>query len=666
MSIFARLILLAAVMLGILLVSNLLLSRELSRDADVLAREAEVVRVLRTANVASKAFGDLKYWLTDLAVGLQAGSSSEARAARARLEAGLDELERYDPGTVGAVRRGVSSLMVQAASAADAYAAGERDVGNALMVAAHTRIRAVDERLAGLVDRLRMEAAARRDAAIARSRQAAELSVLVVVLATAVGLLLTWLVLQSITGPLRRLVAAVSGISSGNLQVEIPTPGRDEIGVMARTLALFRESLVERDRLTVERERREAALAEAVRAKDAALRELGVVLDNIAYGVLFTDAELRVRVTNRAYREMWQIPEEYLARRPTVRELIEYNRRSGLYDVTDETWDEYVRWRVQAVRAGDIRAGEIVRSDGRVLQYECVALPDGGRMLTYFDITALKLIEQELREAKDQAEAATRAKSRFLANMSHELRTPLNAIIGITEMLRDEMEGPGREELREPLERIAAAGRHLLRVINDILDLSRIEAGKIELQPEHFDVAGLVRDVVVTVESLVRQRENRITCRCREPLGSMYGDATRVRQIVYNLLSNACKFTERGEIGVEASRVEQDDGEWLVLRVIDTGIGMTAEQRERLFQEFAQADSSITRRYGGTGLGLVISRRLARIMGGDITVDSSPGQGSVFCVELPVQAPGVSPDARAGAPRRRARRHPQRVREKNA
>jgi signal transduction histidine kinase/CheY-like chemotaxis protein len=241
-------------------------------------------------------------------------------------------------------------------------------------------------------------------------------------------------------------------------------------------------------------------------------------------------------------------------------------------------------------------------------------------------------------EAKsEQLAEASKLKSQFLANMSHELRTPLNAIIGLTEMLHEDARDLQRAEQLEPLERVLRAAHHLLELINDILDLSKIEAGRMDIHAETFAIKALVDDVIATIRPVAAKNGNEIVVDCPDDLGEMHADQTRIRQALLNLVSNANKFTERGKVTVRLARSGGGAGEEITMAVTDTGIGMSPEQLGRLFQEFVQADPSTTRKYGGTGLGLAISRRFCQMMGGEITVTSALGQGSTFTIRLPAR-----------------------------
>src|SRR5258706_11311327 len=298
---------------------------------------------------------------------------------------------------------------------------------------------------------------------------------------------------------------------------------------------------------------------------------------------------------------------------------------------------------IRALRAGAARIGSgdlsqrIAIKTGDELEALANQFNDmAGRLQESYAGLEQKVEERtrEVEEKSRQLEIASQHKSQFLASMSHELRTPLNAIIGLTEMMVTNAARFGTEKAAEPLRRVHRAGTHLLGLINQVLDLSKIEAGKLELNPETVNLAPLLEDVIGTARQLAEQNKNRLVLEAQENLGRLTVDPMRLRQTLLNLLSNACKFTKQGEVRLGVKKVV-DGRNWIEIAVADTGIGMTPEQQAKLFEEFTQADSSTARQYGGTGLGLAITRKLARMMGGDVTVTSEPGKGSVFTVRLP-------------------------------
>ncbi len=900
-SISSRVIMLSSALLLVVIASNAYLRGKINQGAEMLITDERLIDKLDTAIAASKAFGDLKYWLLELGVGPRDRTEENVIDSRRVLTEKLDNLEAFDPEGVAVLRIEVGSLMDTTLIAIESYAEKKQALGDTFLRKGLDHIRVVDRRLSDMVRNFDNEVAVRRHEALDDARRAGDASLVVTVVATLLGIVLTVLVVRSITVPINRLMSAMTAIIGGDLDAEIPSPGRDEIGAMARTLVLLRDSLRDRQQLMAEREhaettrrqaevhlsdaiesisegfalydrsdrlvlsnnrfadflyrlseggppigkefgamvrraaesglvpeaegcveewieerleahrnpsgphvhqlrdgrwfqvnerktrdggrvavymditelkKHEQELATANQQKDSALRELNAVLDNIRYGILFMDENLNVRMTNRAYREIWGIEESFYTPGRTLREDIVQTRELGVYKVEDEDWEEYLESRLKAVRMATQIPEELYLADGKILQVQYIALPDGGRMATYFDITELKHTEEALRRseeryalavkgsndglwdwdtdndriyisprfkqiagmeheedvldsakllsyvhpedrdrhvtamkeylrgkrefytaeyrlhgvdgvdrwvlnrgigqrddtghvyrvagsltditvrkeaefalrnAKEQAEAATRTKSQFLANVSHELRTPLNAIIGLAEMLREEAEESGDEELTEPLQRVVSAGRHLLHLINDLLDLTKIEAGRLDLYIEDFHIPPMVHDVSTTAQTLAATNDNRLVVRCDDDLGTMHSDITRVRQILLNLLSNACKFTEKGEVALDVVRERVGSQDWLVVAVADTGIGMSEAQVQRLFQEFSPADNSMTRKYGGTGLGLAISRRLCKLLGGEITVESELDKGTTFTVRLPTAGPSTLP-----------------------
>jgi PAS domain S-box-containing protein len=386
---------------------------------------------------------------------------------------------------------------------------------------------------------------------------------------------------------------------------------------------------------------------EAMRLRDRALKA-------IAQGILITDPsqpDNPIIYANEAFERLTGYS------RCEVKGL---NCRFLQGPATDPSTIEEMRAAIRARRDCSVEVLNY-RKDGTPFWNALAIAPvqDACGRVTHFvgvqtDVTERKRFEGEMQRAKESAEAASRAKSAFLTNMSHELRTPLNAIIGYSEMLGEEAQDIGRDDFVADLGKVHSAGRHLLGLINDILDLSKIEAGKMELFVERFAIADLVHGAVSTIQLLAEKSGDAVTVHCPADIGLMQSDQAKVRQALLNLLSNAAKFTERGTIMVDVAR-ERVEGngqgaDWVLLRVSDDGIGMTPEQISKLFRPFTQVDSSSTRRYGGTGLGLTITRRFCQLLGGEVTVASTPGQGSTFTIRLPAELPDNGPEPEAIPP----------------
>ena len=377
----------------------------------------------------------------------------------------------------------------------------------------------------------------------------------------------------------------------------------------------------------------------------AAAREMQqLILDHMTDGVVLLDRKLRMKLANRAAAIYHDIPPELARPGISALDAMRYRARRGDFGAPPDDPDAFealAESRIVLARNPGSPPELRQMAKGAWIEASSVATPDGGVLVIYRDVTRLKAREEELKEARDAAEAANRAKSAFLASMSHEIRTPMNGVLGMIEVMEHAPPGPAQERcigvMRE------SAGQ-LLRIIDDLLDFSKIEAGRLELESLPFSLRGLVEGAVDTLAVGARAKGLHLLA---DPPGlgpdTVAGDPVRVRQILFNLIGNAIKFTERGFVRIRATTRPAGDEVEVELLVEDSGVGMTEEQLGRLFEPFVQADSTTTRRYGGTGLGLSIVRRLARLMGGEVTARSTPGRGSRFLVTLRLDAAEEAP-----------------------
>jgi PAS domain S-box-containing protein len=447
------------------------------------------------------------------------------------------------------------------------------------------------------------------------AKAATAFSALSLGLALLFGFVLSW----SFVLPLRKIETVLASIASGDFARRVSVSNRDELGALGRNVNATSVRLTQ--------------LWDELRSVSDHLQ---AVVDNAMDGIVTIDQTRTIRSFNPAAERIFGYTAAEVVGRPLQLLLDE--------TVTGAMARDLFRPQAEAIRAHRDVVGR--RRDGRTFPMEVAVgeMPHRDHRLLVAvvrDITDRKRTQEELALARDAALEASRAKSAFVANISHELRTPLNAIIGYSELLQEEVTELGEGALIPSLEKVNGAGRHLLGLINAVLDLSKIEAGKMDLCLETFAVPQLVQDVTAIVQPLVDKHHNRLHVDCPEGIGEMYADPTKLRQVLFNLLSNACKFTKDGDVTVEVRRDGQDGGDWLTFRVSDSGIGMTPEQLARLFQPFSQAEATTSKKYGGTGLGLVLSRRFCQMMGGDVTVESEPGKGTTFTIQLPGEVRGA-------------------------
>jgi len=526
------------------------------------------------------------------------------------------------------------------AKAKDTVDVGQTDAAMAAMMIGQTddSFKAVDADFEKMSAATTAEANALSSALYAASIRNQHIIVYGTLIALVVSILIAFVVGRSIVTPIKSITGVMQRLSAGETEVEIGhRDRRDEIGSMVEAIDVFRRNIIEKHVI-------EQRLTEAIEA--------------ISEGFSLYDGEDRLVICNTRYKDMFSYGDAAVVPGTTFAKIVESTVASGLIEDAKADGAAWLERRI-ALHRHPSEPHVQRRSDGRWIRVSERLTDNGGVVATYTDITELKLREAELANlvhelevARDAADEASRTKSRFLANMSHELRTLLNAIIGVTELLQEDAREFERTDEVEPLDRVQRAARHLLALINDILDLAKIEAGRMELVLESFPIATVIEDVLRTVEPIANKNGNQLVMSFSPTIGSMYADQMRVRQALMNLVSNASKFTAKGTVTVSASRRQLKEGERIEFVVADTGIGMTAEQVSRLFQEFSQVDSSTTRKYGGTGLGLAISRRFCQMMGGDISVESQPGQGSRFTIALPGRVGDVEEAARTAEPAR--------------
>jgi signal transduction histidine kinase/DNA-binding response OmpR family regulator len=634
---------LSAVLLGALVMSTVFLVYDLHANQRLAERAHVLFHRLELAARAERNFDTIRYWLTDLSVSLLTLSERRANEARDELSKDLADIGRFAPEAAQAIRDGADAYFEQAMEAADAYTEGHRLIGNMHLAQARMSSDKVVASLGAMVATFEAEANQAYQTATAEAHASKNRAIVACVIIVVAGALLTWLILRSILRPLARVDDAIASLHSGRTDLDLPPEGNDEFGRIARTLRTLRDSQQARRELEAAAEQQRNTILTAI--------------ETIPDGFALYDRDSRLVLVNQRYRQIFHRLDDLLTPGRPFAEILRAQAERDVANMRGKSVDEWLGERI-AWLSDPARPNQNLRVGDAWIRTSKRNTPEGGTVLVYSDITDLVNKQNELEDARAEAEGANEAKSRFLASMSHELRTPLNAIIGYSEMLIEDAEDQGLEDAADDLNKIMASGRHLLALINDILDLSKIEAGKMEVYIERFSLQELLDDVRETVVPLIAKNENTLSMSVDVEPDEIASDRTKLRQNLFNLLSNAAKFTEHGSIDLSVRRFDADGRDMLEFCVRDTGIGMTPAQQQRLFQAFVQADSSTTRNYGGTGLGLTITKEFVQLLGGDMDVESAPGVGSTFTFRVPAIANELrgeagSGDAEAGGGERR-------------
>jgi adenylate cyclase len=581
-------------------------------------------RALQSSQVAASTVSDL----------LQRASTTDTdngvRVAGFRLQQALNELEQlatdFDPR--------LRALMVEAIAKLRPFAVGNDSVpalrlreialitdGTKLLSENAALSKSLTTKVASLAVAASKDITDANTKALSVLRFSTWVLVIAVMLSLVSSTLIVWLYVgRNLIARLKELTDRTMALAAGDLRSPLPQGGADEIGRMAESLAVFRATAVEMEETNL-KEIREART------------RLTEAIETISEGFSLYSAEDKLIVCNTRYKELFASHADVLIPGTSFETILRTATERGLIKDAEGRREAWIAERLARHHAASETHIQR-RSDGRWIQVNERKTANGGVVAIYADITELKHHEAELAEARDAADAANQTKSTFLANMSHELRTPLNAIIGYSEILQEDAADKGDKAAIDDLQQIEGAGRHLLGLINNILDLSKIEAGKMDVFIEPIDIQAMVTEVLSIVRPLADKSENVVEVVCPADIGSFRSDQTKVKQCLLNLMSNANKFTDKGTLTLA---VAHEGGSQVCFRVSDTGVGMTQEQLGRLFEAFSQADASTTKRFGGTGLGLAITKRFCTMLGGDVTVESTPGKGTTFTIRLPDQ-----------------------------